>query len=153
MIEKNLKAHIQHPEMLADTLQVDIVSVEKSIFSGRAKMLVVSGDEGELGILPGHSPLLTSIKPGEVRLIALDGSEECFYVSGGFIEVQPEIVTILADTVVRAEDVDEERAVAAKEKAEKILASKKPDDYTEALVELTKALAQIRIAGKWHKRK
>ena len=139
-----------HRWSLAGTLQVDIVSVEREIFSGRAKMVVVSGEEGDVGILPGHAQLLTMLKPGEIRLVALDSSEEYFYISGGFLEVQPEIVTVLADTVLRAADVDEELALEAKAKAEEILKSKQYDNYTAALIELTKALAQLRVARKVH---
>jgi len=133
------------------SMQVDIVSVEQSIFSGKVKMLVASGEEGDLGILPGHTQLLTAIKPGHIKLIELNGEERLYYISGGFLEVQPNAVTVLADTVIRAEDIDEQRAIEAKEKAEKILATKKLDDYTAALIELTKALAQIRVASKRHK--
>lgn len=148
MTEDHLKSLLKNKQMLADTLQVDIVSAERSIFSGRAKMVIASGDDGELGILPGHTPLLSSIKPGEVRLISLQAEETSYYISGGFIEVQPYAVTILADTVVRAEDIDEARAMEAKEKAEKIIASKKTDDYAAVLVELSEAVAQIRLAKK-----
>ena len=134
--------------MLADTLQLDIVSVEGSIFSGRAKMVVVSAYQGEVGILPGHTQMLSTVQPGEVRLIKQDGSEEYYYISGGFLEVQPETVTILADTIIRAEDIDEQLAVEAKGKAMEALATKKYGDYTTALIELTRAIAQLRVARK-----
>lgn len=144
----------QTPEWsLAGTIQVDIVSSEQAIFSGRAKMVVVSGKEGEVGILPGHTQLLTAVKPGQVKLIHLDGREDYYYISGGFLEVQPEVVTILADTVVRAADIDQQRAEEAKANAKKMIAEKKLDDYTTALIELTKAIAQLRVAEKWHKTK
>lgn len=147
-----LKKWFKKPDwMFADTIQVDIVSAEESIFSGRAKLLVAPGTEGELGVLPGHAPLLTMIEPGEIRLIKLDGSEEVYYVSGGFLEVQPTIATILADTVVRAKDIDEARALEAKAKAEEILISRKYDNYTNALIELAKATAQLRVLKKWSK--
>jgi len=150
MTQPHLKSLLQDKDMLADTLAVDIVSAEKSIYSGRAKMVIASGEAGEMGILPGHTQLLSAIKPGEVRLVDLAGHETSFYVSGGFIEVQPHIVTILADTVMRAEEIDEERALEAKEHAEKVLASKATDDYAAALAELSKAIAQIRLAKKAH---
>jgi len=135
------------------TVQVDIISAEEPIFSGKVAMIVVSGEEGELGIMPGHMPLLTAIKPGQIKFINDEGREEYFYISGGFLEVQPDIVTILADTVIRADNIDRERAEEAKKKAEQILASKKLDDYTAALIELNKALAQLRIADRWHKKR
>ena len=143
-----LKKQIEHPKMLADTLQVDIVSAEREIFSGRAKVVIASGEEGDLGIFPGHSPLLSALKPGQIRLIAKDGSEEYYYVSGGFMEVQPYVVTILADTVLRATEIDEEQALQAKERAEKKIETKQYDDYNAALIELTKAIAQINVARK-----
>jgi len=134
------------------TVQVDIISAEETIYSGLAAMIVVSGEEGELGIMPGHMPLLTAIKPGQIKLVTPDNKEEYYYVSGGFLEVQPDVVTILADTVIRADNIDRERAREAKKKAEQILATKKLDDYTAALIELNKALAQLRIADRWHKK-
>lgn len=137
---------------MPETLQLEIVSMEKSIFSGQVKMIVVSGEEGELGIMPGHTPLLAAIKPGQIKVINTNNEEEYFYVSGGFLEVQPTIVTILADTVIRAEDIDQERAMEAKRKAEKLIATKKLDDYTVAIIELNKALAQLRLAGKRRKK-
>ncbi|MGD9108916.1 MAG: F0F1 ATP synthase subunit epsilon [Gammaproteobacteria bacterium] len=134
------------------TVQFDIVSAEESIFSGKVTMIVVSGEDGELGIMPGHMQLLTTIKPGQIRFTDANGKEEYFYISGGFLEVQPDVVTILADTVIRADNIDRERAEEAKKKAEQILASKKLDDYTIALIELNKALAQIRVADRWGKK-
>lgn len=131
------------------TVQFDIVSAEELIFSGRVTMIVVSGEDGELGIMPGHMQLLTTIKPGQIRFTDTNGKEEYFYISGGFLEVQPDVVTILADTVIRADNIDRERAEEARKKAEQILSSKKLDDYTMALIELNKALAQIRIADRW----
>jgi F-type H+-transporting ATPase subunit epsilon len=138
----------QQPWSLAGTLQVEIVSAEKQIFSGRAKMVVVCGKEGEVGILPGHTQLLTMLKPGEIRLVDLDGSENYYYISGGFLEVQPDVVTVLADTALRADDVDEELALEAKSKAEKMLKTAPADQYTIALAELAKALAQLKVAKK-----
>ncbi len=147
MESKELKKQIDHPDMLADTMRVEIVSAEKEIFAGRAKVVIASGEDGDLGVFPGHTQLLSGLKPGEVRLISKTGEEDYYYVDGGFIEVLPDIVTILADTVVRAEDIDEQRALEAKESAEEMLASrKKLDDYTEIMIELTKAIAQLRVA-------
>lgn len=137
---------------MPDTFQVDIVSMEKSIFSGQIKMLVVSGEEGELGIMPGHSPMLSAIKPGQIKFVNPDDSEEYFYVSGGFLEVQPNVVTILADTVIRADDIDKERAIEAKRKAEEIIATKKLDDYTAALIELNKEIAKLRVVERKRKK-
>lgn len=137
--------------VFSETIKIDIVSAEKEIFSGEVRMVVATGEEGEIGILPGHVPLLTMIKPGQIRLVNLNGTEEDYYVSGGFLEVQPDKVTILADTIIRAEDVDEKRALEAKAKAEEILARKQLDHYTTALVELSKALAQISALKRWRK--
>ncbi len=146
----NLNQQIDQVRDLKSTLQLDIVSAERSIFSGRAKMVILTGEEGEIGILPGHTQLLAALKPGQIRYLTTEGKEEFLYVSGGFVEVQPEVVTVLADTILRAAEIDEERALEAKEKAEKILASKggKIDDYTAALIELSKAIAQLRVARK-----
>lgn len=151
MADSQLIEHNKSSWIFSDTIQVDIASAEKAIFSGKMRMVVATGEEGEIGILPGHVPLLTMIKPGQIRLINLDGSEEPFYVSGGFLEVQPDKVTILADTVIRAEDIDEKRALEAKANAEEILASKKLDHYTKALAELSQAMAQISVLKKWRK--
>src|ERR1700739_63013 len=99
---------------MAITMQVDIVSAEKEIYSGTAEMLVATGEFGELGIVPGHAPLLTLLKPGEVRITLPGGGQEIYYVSGGILEVQPKCTTVLADAVERAEDLDEAAAIAAK---------------------------------------
>src|SRR6187399_3603045 len=107
------------------TMHVDIVSLEKQIFSGRAVALFVTGRMGELGIYPGHAQLLSSLKPGQIRVQLPDNKEELYYVSGGILEIQPGVVTILADTVVRAADIDEAAVIEVKEKAEKVLASKR----------------------------
>jgi F-type H+-transporting ATPase subunit epsilon len=127
------------------TLRLDIVSAEKQIFSGEVEMVFVTGEMGELGIAPGHSQLLTTLKPGNVRLLLPNKDEEVFYVSGGMLEVQPYIISILADTVMRATDIDEASALAAKEQAEKSLAGKASTiDVAKATVELAEAVAQIR---------
>src|SRR5216683_4891632 len=109
---------------MAKTLHVDIVSAEQSIFSGEAEMVIAPGEAGELGILPEHAPLLTRIKPGTVRILQPGGTEEeVLYVSGGMMEVQPDSVTVLADTSVRAHDLDEAKALEAKRLAEEAIAS------------------------------
>lgn len=127
------------------TFHLDIVSAEKSIFSGTVDSLVATGQLGELGIVPGHAPLLTSLKPGAVRVKDHSGNEEHFYVSGGMLEVQPYVTTILADTVVRADDVDEAAAIAAKEAAEAAMADQNSEiEYSKAAAELAEAVAQLR---------
>lgn len=134
---------------MAITMQVDIVSVEKEIFSGTVEMLVATGDLGELGIAPGHAPLLTVLKPGEVRLTLVGGSEEIYYVSGGMLEVQPYHTTVLADVVERAEDLDEAAALAARARAVEAIAQKRSDiNYAMASTELARAAAQIRAIKK-----
>ena len=140
--------------MAAITVHLDIVSPEAQIFSGLVEMISVSGEIGELGILPGHTQLLSAIKPGPVKIIKQGGIKEIYYMSGGFLEVQPNCVTILADTVVRAENLDEAQAVEAKERAEKLLVEKKTElDYRAALRELAKAAAQIRTIKELRTRK
>lgn len=106
---------------MAALLKLDIVSVEESIFSGEVSLLVVSGVMGELGIMPGHSPLLTTIKPGKIRFQTADGQESLFYISGGILEVQPYVATIMADTVIRAQDLDDAVAKEAQQKAKDAL--------------------------------
>lgn len=134
------------------TLRLDIVSAEKAIFSGEAEMVFATGALGELGIAPGHTPLLTSLKPGNVRALLPDHQEEIFYISGGMLEVQPYIVTVLADTAIRAADIDEASAMEAKERAEKLLSEKASDiDIARASSELAEAAAQIQAARKLKK--
>lgn len=131
--------------MTSDTIRLDIVSAEKQIFSGEVNMIFVTGEMGELGIAPGHSQLLTTLRPGFVRVILPNKNEEVFYISGGMIEVQPYIASVLADTAMRADDIDEAAAVAAKEQAEKALTGKASAiDIAKATVELAEAVAQIR---------
>ena len=130
---------------MAKTIQCDIVSAEKSIFSGEVAFMVVSGNMGELGIAPGHAPLLTDLLPGPVRLDLEDGTEEVFYVSGGFLEVQPQAVTLLADTAARADDVDEAAANKALEDAQRAIANQDAEfEYSAAAVQLAEAAAQLR---------
>ena len=127
------------------SVHLDIVSLEETLFSEQVKFVSVRGEMGELGIHPGHAPLLTTIKPGQVIVQKQNGDEELFFVSGGMLEVQPSIVTILADVASRAEDLDEARAIQAEEKARANLANKQSDiDYSRALAELAEASAQIR---------
>jgi len=135
------------------TLRLDIVSAEQAIFSGEAEMVFITGELGELGIAPGHAPLLTSLKPGNVRAILPNKEEEVFYVNGGMLEVQPFIVSVLADTVMRARDIDESAAIAAKEQAEKKLSEKISEiDFAKASADLAEAIAQIRAIQKLKKR-
>lgn len=139
--------------MNKNIIRLDIVSAEKEIFSGDVEMLFVTGEEGELGIAPGHSQLLTKIKPGYVRALLPSKDEEVFYVSGGMLEVQPYITTVLADTALRADDIDEAQAILAKEQAEKSLAGKMSAiDIARATVELAEAAAQIRAIAHLKKR-
>lgn len=138
--------------MANSTVKIDIVSAEHEIYSGQVEQVVVMSESGELGIMPGHTALLAKLKPGEIRLLT-DGQEEIFYVSGGMLEVQPQVVTILADTVARASDLDELAAVAAKERAEKALAERKEDiDFSKANAELAEAMAQLRAISKMRDR-
>lgn len=130
---------------MAMTMHVDIVSAEAEIYSGPAHMVFAPGVMGELGIMPRHTPLLTKIKPGEVRIRTPEGTEEFFFVSGGMLEVQPHVVTILADTAARAKDIDEAAAVAAKQRAEQALKDQKGEiDLAQAEAELAEAIAQLK---------
>lgn len=137
---------------MAITTHLDIVSAEREIFSGVVEMVVASGELGEVGIAPGHAPLLTVLKPGEIRVTLQGGSEESYYVSGGMLEVQPWCVTVLADVVERADSLDEAAALAAKARAEETIANKNADvDYAMAATELARAVAQIRLIQKIRK--
>lgn len=134
-------------------MHLDIVSAEKAIFSGPVEMVVATGDFGELGIVGGHAPLLTVLKPGEVRITHPGGEEEIYYVSGGILEVQPHDVSILADAVERADSLDEAVALAAKAKAEEAMSDKNAEiDYSVASMELAQAVAQIRAIQKVRKK-
>lgn len=134
---------------MARTTHLDIVSAEHEIFSGIVEMVVATGDLGEIGIIPGHAPLLTVLKPGEVRVTLPGGTEEIYYVQGGMLEVQPHCVTVLADVAERADHLDEAAALAAKANAEAALANKGGDvDYSIAAAELARAVAQIRAIQK-----
>lgn len=139
---------------MAHTLQVNIVSAEHAIFSGEAELVVAPGESGELGILPQHAPLLTRIKPGtvKVKLVGKD-EEEVIYVSGGILEVQPKAVTILADTSIRAHDLDEAKVIAAKQAAEEALANRATgQDRALVVAELAQLAAQLQSIQKLRKR-
>jgi F-type H+-transporting ATPase subunit epsilon len=127
------------------TVHVDVVSAEESIFSGLAEFVVLPGQAGELGILPGHMPLMTTIKPGAVRVkLPQQDQEELIFVAGGVLEVQPGLVTVLADTAIRGRDLDEAKALDAKKKAEEAMADRSAElDYARAQAELAEAVAQL----------
>jgi F-type H+-transporting ATPase subunit epsilon len=136
------------------TLHVDIVSAEQQIFSGEATMVIAPGEGGELGILPEHTPLLTRVKPGTVRIQNEGAEEEVIYVSGGMMEVQPDVVTILADTSVRAHDLDEAKALEAKRLAEEALSNRAGVmEIAKAQAELAEAAAQLAAIRKLRARK
>jgi F-type H+-transporting ATPase subunit epsilon len=133
----------------AHTIHVDIVSAEGQIFAGEATMVFAPGAMGELGIMPRHAALLTLLKAGEVRVQTPDGAEQIFYVGGGALEVQPNGVTVLADTALRAKDIDEAAALAAKQRAEEALKDRAGAiDHAEALAELARVAAQLKILEK-----
>ena len=137
---------------MAKTFQVDIVSAEQQIFSGAAEMVIAPGEAGELGILPEHAPLLTRIKPGTVRIKQAGGEEEVIYVSGGMMEVQPDRVTVLADTSVRAHDLDEAKAMEAERLAKEALANRAGVmEIAKAQAELAEAAAQLSAIRKLRK--
>jgi F-type H+-transporting ATPase subunit epsilon len=136
---------------MAMTIHVDIVSAEKEIYSGLVEAVFASAIMGEVGIYPRHTPMLTRLKPGEVRVL-VNGKEEQFYVSGGMLEVQPHVVTILADTAMRADDVDEAAALEAKADAERALKDTDAKmDYAEAQAKLAEAMAQLRSIERMRK--
>ncbi len=138
---------------MAMTIHCDIVSAEEEIFSGLVEMIVASGEVGELGVSYGHAPLLTSLVPGPVRVVVQGGEEEIFYVSGGFLEVQPGVVSILADTALRAADMDEAAAEEARKEAENALANQSGEfDYGRASSRLAEAAAQLATLRKMRNR-
>ena len=130
---------------MAMSIHVDVVSAEESIFSGLVEFVVLPGEAGELGILPGHMPLMTRIKPGAVRLkVQGQEPEELIFVAGGILEVQPGLVTVLADTAIRGKDLDEAKALDAKKKAEESMINRESElDYARAQAELAEAIAQL----------
>lgn len=139
---------------MANTIHVDVVSVEEQIYSGDAEFVVLPGVEGELGVYPRHTPLFTQIKPGAVRIKLPDRDEEEFvYVQGGFLEVQPTRVTVLADTAIRAHDLDEAKAIEAKKRAEEAMANQdSAENLAAAQAELSAALAQLEAIRKFRHR-
>ncbi|MBQ60969.1 MAG: F0F1 ATP synthase subunit epsilon [Gammaproteobacteria bacterium] len=139
---------------MASTVNCSIVSAEEEIFSGQVEMVVATGTIGELGILPGHTPLLSGVKPGPVRLILEGGEEQIYFASGGFIEVQPTSITILADTALRADDLDEAAALESQRRAEQELADQKSDvDFARVSSDLQEQAAMLRTIRKFRERK
>jgi F-type H+-transporting ATPase subunit epsilon len=135
------------------TLHVDIVSAEAEIFSGTATMVFAPAEMGEVGVAPRHAPLVTRLNPGEVRVQTQEGDELSFFVSGGLLEVQPHVLTVLADTAIRADDLDEAQAQEAKARAEKMLSDKSADiDYAKAQAELAQSIAQLAAIKKLRER-
>lgn len=131
---------------MAMTMHVDVVSAETSIFSGTVEAVFAPAKEGEVGIMPRHSPFLAQLKPGQVRVVKQGGEEDFFYVSGGMIEVQPHTVTVLADTALRARDMDEAAALQAKERAEQAMRDRTGEmEWAEAQAELAQAIAQLQM--------
>ena len=129
---------------MANTFQVDVVSAEEQIFSGQAEFVALPGEAGELGIYPKHTPLITRIRPGAVRIQVAGGGEEFVFVAGGILEVQPNGVTVLADTAIRGGDLDEAKALEAKKQAEELMLNKESKiDYAKAQAEMAAAIAQL----------
>ncbi len=136
------------------TIHVDVVSAEESIFSGEATFVALPGEAGELGIYPKHAPLITRIKPGAVRIVKPDNTEELVFVAGGILEIQPNVVTVLADTAIRGHDLDEAKATEAKKRAEEAMANAKSDiDLARAQGEFAMMAAQLAALSKLRKRK
>ena len=136
------------------TIHVDIVSAEGQIFAGEANMVYVPASQGEIGIAPRHAPLLTTLKAGEVRVQTEGGEEQVFYVGGGALEIQPHVVTVLADTAARARDLDEAAAVAAKQRAEAAVRERTDKmEIAEAQAELARAMAQLRAIERLRKKR
>ncbi len=137
---------------MASTIHCDIVSAEAEIFSGDVNMVVVSGEEGELGIAPRHAPLLTRLRPGQVRVMLPEGGEEFYYISGGLLEIQPHVVTVLSDTAQRASDLDEAAAIKAKEEAERAIADRSAGmEVAQAQAQLAQAMAQLAALERFRK--
>jgi F-type H+-transporting ATPase subunit epsilon len=127
-------------------MQVEIVSAEEEIFSGEAELMIAPAEMGDVGVMPRHTPLITRLRPGEVRLQTQGEEEQFYFVSGGILEVQPHVVTVLADTAIRAKDLDEAQAREAKRRAEEALADRQSDiDYATAQARLAEAAAQLRM--------
>ena len=139
---------------MTTTMHVDVVSAEESIFSGEARFVALPGEAGELGIYPRHTPLITRIRPGAVRIEKADGTEEFVFVAGGLLEVQPNCVTVLSDTAIRGKDLDEAKATAARAQAEEALKNAKSDlDIAMAQSELAVMAAQIAALRKYRQKK
>ena len=137
---------------MAMTIHVDIVSADREIFSGTANMVVVPAEMGEVGIMPRHAPMITRMKPGEVKVQVEGQDDQFFYVSGGILEIQPHLVTVLSDTALRARDLDEAKAVEAKQRAEEALSDKRSEfEAARALAEIAEAAAQLRMIEKLRK--
>ena len=135
------------------TIHVDVVSAEESIYSGEARFVALPGEAGELGIYPRHTPLITRVKPGSVRIEKADGTEEFVFVAGGILEVQPTRVTVLSDTAIRGKDLDEAKAMDAKKRAEELMANRSAEmDYARAQAELAEAVAQLAAIQKLRKK-
>ena len=135
------------------TLQCRVVSAREQIYDGEISMLIASGSEGEIGVLAGHTPMITLLKPGSMRLQTADGNEEVIYVSGGVLEIQPKLVTVLADTAARAHDLDEAKIVEARKKAEQMLANQADSVQTNAaLASLAESVAQLQTIRKYRNR-
>ena len=138
---------------MASTVHVDIVRAEKEIFSGTAEMVFAPAEMGEVGITPRHAPFITRLKPGEVRVKISENESYPFYVSGGMLEVQPHLITVLADTAIRAKDIDEAAAIEAKARAEEALSDKSGKiDYATAQAQLAEAIMQLRTLDRLRKR-
>lgn len=134
-------------------MHLDIVSAEEEIFSGNVKNIIASAIMGEVGIYPKHTPMITPLKPGEVKIITEENEEKLFFISGGVIEVQPDIVTVLADTAIRGKDLDEAKAIESKKRAEEALADKSDNiDAAKALAELAQAAAQLKMIDTMRKK-
>ena len=134
-------------------MHLDIVSAEEKIFSGNVKNIIAAAMMGEVGIYPKHTPMITPLKPGEVKIITEEDEEKLFFISGGVIEVQPDIVTVLADTAIRGEDLDEAKAEESKKRAKEALADKSDNiDAAKALAELAQAAAQLKVIEKIRKK-
>lgn len=137
---------------MTSTIRCDIVSAENEIFHGDVQMVVVTGEMGELGIAPRHAPLITRLKPGYVRVTLANGEQQEFYISGGILEVQPQVVSVLSDTAIRADDLDEAKAKSAKEEAERILANRgEAMEIAEAQTKLAEAMAQLQALERLRK--
>ncbi len=137
---------------MASTIHCDIVSAEAEIFSGNAAMVIVPAEEGDIGIAPRHAPLLTRLRPGQVRVILPEGGEEFYFITGGLLEIQPHVVTVLSDTAQRAGDLDEAAALKAKEEAERAIADRSAGmEVAQAQAQLAQAMAQLAALERFRK--